>query len=174
MVPKVYGVDRTIAELKRVEPTAIKGIRADLRSAAEPIATTIMSAIPGDAPIRGMRHKGRTGWNKGAVKARVKTDFSRKASNRGYAIVSIWVGGRRAKKGQAPTPGTAALQMADMAGRGTGFKTPKGRAMINALNNAPSRYVWKKAEQQVPNVSREILISLEKTSAKINKNLVVK
>jgi hypothetical protein len=174
MVPKVYGIDRTIRELKQVEPTAIKGVRKDLRSAAEPIATTIYSALPSEAPIRGMRHKGRTGWDKSAIKAKVKTDFSRKASNRGYAIVSIWVGGRRAKKGQAPVRGTAALQMADMAGRGKGFKTPSGKGMIQALSDSPSRYVWKKAEQQIPQISAEILLSLEKTSAKINKNLVVK
>jgi hypothetical protein len=168
MVPKVYGIDATIRELKKVEPTAIKDLRKELRVAAEPIATTIRSSLPSQAPIRGMRHKGRTGWNVSAVRTKVKTDFSKKASARGYAIVSIWVGG---KKG---TPGTAALQIADMAGRGRTTKTAKGRAMIRALNGAPSRYVWKKAEQQLPGISREILISLEKTSAKVNKNLVVK
>ena len=168
MVAKVYGIDATIRELKNVEPESIKHLRSDLRSAAEPIALTIRAALPTSAPIRGMRHKGRTAWNISKIKVKAKTNFSRKAATRGYGIVSIWVGG---KKG---TPGTAALQMADMAGRGRGFKTPSGRAMISALKDAPSRYVWKKAEQQIPKISQEMLLSLESTSKKINRNLVVK
>ena len=164
---RVYGIDATIRELKQVEPTAIKELRKDLRVAAEPIAASIRGNIPSEAPIRGMRHKGRTGWNVSRVKTKVKTDFSRRSANRGYAIVSIWVGGKRG------TPGTAALQMADMAGRGKGSKSQRGRAMINALNAAPSRYIWKKAEQQIPLINAEILLSLEKTSHKVNKNLVV-
>lgn len=167
MAPRVYGIDATIRELKQVEPTAINDLRKELRVAAEPIATTIRGSIPSEAPIRGMRHKGRTGWNTSAIKTKVKTDFSRKASNRGYAIASIWVGG---KKG---TPGTAALQMADMAGRGRSTRTRQGRAMISKLSGIPSRYVWKKAEQQIPQISAEMLLSLEKTSKKINKKLVV-
>lgn len=168
MVQRVYGIDRTISELKQVEPKAINDLRKNLRVAAEPIASTIKTALPSDAPIRGMRHKGRTGWNISKIQVKPKTNFSRKAATRGYAIVSIWVGG---KKG---TPGTAALQMADMAGRGRTTKTRQGRAMVKKLSGVPSRYVWKKAEQQIPQISAEILVSLEKTSASVNKNLVVK
>lgn len=164
---KVYGIDRTVRELKAVDKNLVNGMRKDLKRAAEPIAATIKSNLPSQPPIRGMRHKGRTGWNVSLIKTKVKTDFSRRASARGDAIVSIWVGG---KKG---TPGTAGLQIADMAGRGTSTQTAQGRAMIRKLSGAASRYVWKKAEQQLPEINREILISIEKTSVKINKNLVV-
>lgn len=170
---RVYGIDRTVRELKAVDQSLVKGMRADMKVAAEPIAANIRSGLPSQAPIRGMRHKGRTGWNVSAIKATVKTNFSRRASARGNAIVSIWVGGKRTKKGAPGTPGTAALQIADMAGRGRSTSTAQGRAMIRALSGAPSRYVWKKAEEQVPQINREILVSIEKTSAKINKNLVV-
>ena len=40
---KVYGVDRTIRELKQVEPQAVNNLRKDLRSAVEPIALSIIS-----------------------------------------------------------------------------------------------------------------------------------
>jgi hypothetical protein len=45
--------------------------------------------------------------------------------------------------------------------------------MVSALGSSPSRYVWKSAERKKDQVEREILISLEKTSAKVNRNLVV-
>lgn len=164
---KVYGIDRTIRELKQVEPDAIKNLRTELRSAAEPIALSIKAELPVSAPIRGMRHRGRTGWDTSRIKPTVKTNFSKRAANRGYSLVSIWVGGKKGSKG------TAGLQIADMAGRGRRTITPQGRAMISALGANPSRYVWKSAERKKDQVEREILISLEKTSAKVNRNLVV-
>lgn len=187
MVQRVYGIDRTIRELKEVEPKAINALRKDLRIAAEPIAQTIKSGLPSEAPTRGMRHKGRTGWNISKISVKPKTNFSRRASARGYSIVSIWVGG---KKG---TTGAAGLQIADMSGRRGNVRTSgrtksytkngvetshringQGRGLQKKLRAAPSRYVWKKAEQQIPQISSEILLSLEKTSVSINKNLMVK
>jgi hypothetical protein len=165
--PKVYGIDATIRELKQVEPSAINQLRKDLRVAVEPVAISIRSAIPGSAPIRGMRHKGRTGWDASQIKTVVKTNFSKKASARGYSIVSIWVGGKKGARG------TAALQIADMAGRKSGRKTRQGSALIAKLGGLPSRYVWKQAEQQIPVISAQVLVSLEKTSKQVNKNLVV-
>jgi hypothetical protein len=184
---KVYGVDRTIRELKQVEPQAVNNLRKDLRSAAEPIALSIKAGLPVSAPISGMRHRGRTAYNSSAIKATPRTNFSKRAAARGYSLVSIWVGG---KKG---TVGAAGLQIADMSGRRgkvrssgrTRTYTRNGMEMTHAIRGQArglykelpgraSRFVWKQAEGKTQQIEREILVSLEKTTRQANKNLVVK
>lgn len=187
--PRVYGVDQTIATLRLVEGSFVTQARRDLRSAAEPVATNIMNWIPDAPPLSGMKHNGRTSWNRSNIKATVKTSFSKRAARNEHSLVSIWVGG---KKG---TKGAAALQIADMAGRrnqvstGSSRKYTKngktvthrlngqGAALIDGLGkrySSPSRFVWRGAMSQLPKVTSDVLVILEKVSAKINAKLVVK
>ena len=187
--PRVYGVDQTIATLRLVEGTIVTAARRDLRSAAEPVATNIMSWIPDSPPLSGMKHTGRTSWDRSNIKATVRTNFSKRAARNEHSIVSIWVGG---KKG---TKGAAGLQIADMAGkrnqtsRGeTREYTRRGRpqkhmvngqgaALINNLGAryaTPSRFVWRGAMSQLPKIRSDVLVILEKVSAELNAKLVVK
>jgi hypothetical protein len=186
---KVYGVDQTIATLRLVESSIVTTARKDLKKAAEPLATNIMSWIPDAPPLSGMRHNGRTGWDRGSIKATVRTNFSKRAARNEYSIVSIWVGG---KKG---TTGAAGLQIADMAGkrnkttRGESREyTRRGRKQTHALNGqgaalinnlgaryaSPSRFVWRGALSQLPKIQSDVLVILEKVSAQINAKLVIK
>ena len=187
--PKVYGVDQTIATLRLVEGNFVNTARKDLRNAAEPVATNIMSWIPDAPPLSGMKHSGRTSWNRSNIKATVKTSFSKRAARNEHSLVSIWVGG---KKG---TKGAAGLQIADMAGRRNKVSTglsrkyeKNGRTVRHKLNgqgaalidnlgarySSPSRFVWRGAMSQLPKVTSDVLVILEKVSAKVNAKLVVK
>jgi hypothetical protein len=135
----------------------------------------------------GMNHKGRTGWNKAAIKVTVKTSFSKRTQKNQTSLVSIYVGG---KKG---TYGAAGLQIADMAGRRNRVKSGgrtrdyaykggtrshaingQGRSMIEKLQGRPSRYVWRAAMLHMTTVQTSVLQSLDKVSKQVNQNLVVK
>jgi hypothetical protein len=187
--PRVYGVDQTIATLRLVEGTIVTAARRDLKNAAEPLATNIMSWIPDSPPLSGMKHTGRTSWDRSNIKATVRTNFSKRAAQNEHSIVSIWVGG---KKG---TKGAAGLQIADMAGkrnqtsrgqtkpytrRGrsqTHLVNGQGAALINNLGAryaTPSRFVWRGAMSQLPKIRSDVLVILEKVSAELNAKLVIK
>ena len=187
METRVYGVQQTIRELKAVEPKAINELRKDLRTSLEPLNATIKAGIPTVAPLRGMRHNGRTAYKPQSIKVKSQTNFSKRSERNGYALVSIWVG---PKAGQE---GAAGFQIADMAGKANKVKSGRsrayagrpnghrlngqGRAMIDYLNgrwSPASRFVWRRVESQMPTIQREILVTLQKVSERVNKNLVVK
>jgi hypothetical protein len=188
--PQVYGVQETISKLKSVEPELFKRARSDLRVAVEPVANSIKAYIPNEAPLRGMRHNGRTSWQPSNIKVSVRTDFSRRAFSQERALVKVVVGG---KKG---TRGAAGLQIADMAGkrgkvrnsgrtgeyqkRGTTMRhrlNGQGRSMIDYLTGnwgTPSRFVWRAAELHRSTVQTSVLQTLDKISADVNKQMWTK
>jgi len=189
ITPKVYGIDQTITTLRFVEKEFVATARKDLRKAAEPVARSIKDWIPDAPPLSGMRHTGRTSWNRSDIKVSVRTNFTRRAARNEHSIVSIWVGG---KKG---TNGAAGLQIADMAGRRNQVSRGRsreyqrrGRTQTHALNGqgsalisnlgaryaTPSRFVWRGAMLQLPLITSDILVILEKVSAEVNRKLVFK
>lgn len=192
---QVFGIDETIAELKMLDENLVKSLRKDLVTTVRPIAQSIKAYIPSQPPLMGrasdrnggMNHSGRTAWNKSAIKVSVRTSFTKKTVRNESAIVSIRVGGK------GDTPGSAALQIADMAGRknrtrsgrtrsyaykgGTRTHTlnGQGRAMIDYLNGrrgSSSRFVWRAAMIQLPAVQSAVLVSLDEASKKVNARLV--
>lgn len=58
----VTGVKETVAALKWADQNAIKKLRQELKGVMQSEISTIVSGIPAFAPIRGMRHNGRTKW----------------------------------------------------------------------------------------------------------------
>ncbi len=187
---QVYGVQDTIRILKTVEPELLKQARKDLRVAAEPMAANIRDYIPNQAPLRGMRHNGRTSWQPNNIKVSIKTDFSKRAFTREQPLVKVVVGG---KKGMV---GTAGLQIADMAGRANKVRTSgrtrqydrmgssrthringQGKAMIEYLNGnwgRASRFVWRAAELHRSKVQTSVIGTLDKISKEFNNKLMVK
>jgi hypothetical protein len=192
---QVYGIPETIKQLELLPNKLTNQARIDLRVAAEPMRASIQSYLPDAPPLMGrqfdrnggMNHKGRTGWNKAAIKVTVKTSFSKRTQKNQTSLVSIYVGG---KKG---TYGAAGLQIADMAGRRNRVKSGgrtrdyaykggtrshaingQGRSMIEKLQGRPSRYVWRAAMLHMTTVQTSVLQSLDKVSKQVNKNLVVK
>lgn len=192
---QVYGIPETIKELELLPKKLVNEARKGLRVAAEPMKASIQSYLPDAPPLMGrqfdrnggMNHKGRTGWNKAAIKVTVKTSFSKRTQKNQTALVSIYVGG---KKG---TYGAAGLQIADMAGRRNKVRksgrtrdyaykggtrshaiSGQGAYMIDKLQGRPSRYVWRAAMLHMGTVQQSVLQSLDKVSKQVNKNLVVK
>jgi hypothetical protein len=194
---QVFGIDETIAELKMLDENLVKDLRKDLTASVRPIAQSIKAYIPSQPPLMGrssdrnggMNHNGRTAWNKSAVKVSVRTSFTRKTARNESSIVSIRVGGK------GDSPGSAALQIADMAGRRNRTRTGttrsyaykggtrthtlngQGRAMIDYLNSrrgSSSRFVWRAANLQLPAVQAAVLVSLENAGKKVSARLVTK
>jgi hypothetical protein len=112
-----------------------------------------------------MIHNGRTGWNPSGISAKVKTNFSKKAERTGASLVSIVVGG----KGKS-SKGSAAFQIADMAGRKAKGKTRSGKAMISKLNaqKKASRYVYPAAERELPYVRDQVVGTIRKLTKTYN------
>jgi hypothetical protein len=146
---RVVGIAEVAKTLRETEKDLVNRARKDLRTGAKPVADAVKQNIPTEAPLRGMVHSGRTAWQPSGVKVTVRTNFTKKAERKGYQLVSI-VAGARGKS----APGSAAFQIADMAGRKAKGNTRSGRAMIRKLNSTAraSRYVYPAALRQVPYV----------------------
>ena len=194
---RVTGVAATVKVLKTIDKEIINTARRDLRSGAQPVANAIKSAIPSESPLkgksgstsatRGMIHNGRTRWQPAGVKVTVRTNFTMKAQRNGYSLVSIIVGSR----GKS-TEGSAAFQIADMAGRKNasgrsgaikpyaykgGTRTHRnngqGRGLINKLNSIAkaSRYVYPTAEREIPYIINQVEGTIKGISTSLSNEL---
>lgn len=180
---QLVGVKDTLAELKRVQPAVYKQLVKDIRRIAQPAVTRISNAIPAVAPLSGMNHNGKSAWSDVKVGVRV-TPGSRAA-----------VGGTEARLVQIETKSTGdkyGVEMIDMAGRGSGTgrrpsnlsksferngqtiryrKNGQGQAMIRNLRGSASRYVYPSVELVTPQITAEVLQSLDVAAASINRKL---
>ena len=156
---RVVGMAEVAKTLKTLDNDLIKQARKDLRTGAKPVADAVKANIPNEAPLRGMIHNGRTGWQPSGVKVTVKTNFSKKAERKGESLVSI-VAGAQGKNSM----GAASFQIADMAGRKAKGNTASGRAMIRKLNSSgrASRYVYPAALRQLPYVEDVVRGTIKK------------
>lgn len=163
---KPTGMAEVVVILNGIDKDIVKRARKDLRTAVEPIVRSVKSNIPREAPLRGMQHIGRTGWNLSGVRVVVKTNFSKKAQRRGSQLVSIVAG----SKGL----GGAAFEIADMAGRKSRGSTRSGKAMIRELNNTSgkaSRFVYPAAESLLPYVENQVRDTIRKLQKEYTQRL---
>lgn len=165
---KVTGVVYTVNQLKDLDKKIINQARKDLRTGAQPVARAVKANIPTESPLVGMVHNGRTAWKPSGVKVTIRTNFSKKAERKGFSLVSI-VAGSRGKFAQ----GSAAFQIADIAGRKARGKTASGRAMINKLNSKgrASRYVYPAALREIPYIINEVKGTIKGLSKSLNNEL---
>jgi hypothetical protein len=160
---KVTGMAEVVATLNGFDKTIVRQARIDLKTALDPVVRSVRSNIPREAPMSGMQHMGRTGWNLSGVKVNVRVNFSKRAERRGNQLVSIVAGG----KGQ----GGAAFAISDMAGRRTSGKTRAGRNMVKVLNErngSASRFVYPAAEAALPYVENQLRGTIRELSRKYN------
>lgn len=180
---QLVGVKETLAELKRVQPEVYKQLVKDIKRIAQPAVTRISNAIPSVAPLSGMNHNGKSAWSD--VKVDVRVTPSSRAG----------MGGTEARLVQIETKSTGdhyGVEMADMAGRGSGTgrrpsnlskpferngktirytKNGQGQAMIRNLRGSASRYVYPSVELVTPQIQSEVLQSLDKAALSINRKL---
>ena len=164
----VVGIPETIKVLRSIDKQIVNDARKDLRTGVMPVVNAIKANIPNEAPLRGMVHNGRTGWNPAGIGVKTKTDFSKRAVKNESSLVSIIVGG----KGRSSS-GAAAFQMADMAGKKRSGNTASGRAMISRLNaqRQASRYVWPAALREIPFIEDVVNGTIKKLTETLNERL---
>lgn len=164
-----YGLQQALKNLQKIDPAARRALLKDIKTAADPLVTTINSRVPTSAPLRGMQHKGRTGWDK-VKKVQVSLNTrkpKRNLTNPGHEFISVV---RIVTKG-------APVAIADMAGKagGTSSRAPIERRRPNfanaltAVEGQPSRFMWRNIEQlqrQAENAMKPIIEKVMSDSQK--------
>ncbi len=143
------GLKEALRDLQKVTPALRREISKDLLNVVrETIVAPIVDTIPSSSPLSGMDHAGRTGWRKASQQKGVVAKIdTRKARRRNLQQGAEWesVG---VVKVQTKT---AALAIADMAGRGpnkTRNSNPKKARpdfesyLTSKLGRGPSRFIW--------------------------------
>jgi hypothetical protein len=92
-----------VKTLEFIEPGLRKQFVKDIKSGIKPLADTIAAKVPVQAPLSGMRHRGRTAW--AGVTASV---YASPGGGKSGSVARIEIYGRGDKK--------AALKIADLAG----------------------------------------------------------
>lgn len=179
---EVRGLRETLLELKQVQPTLYKELVSDMNRLTGPLQAGVMQRIPSDLRMKGFRHRGRTAWNKGAIKSQAKVSTRKPRGNTPTSLVKLVFS-------------SPSLEIADMAGHRNSRKRKnamsrqyrkngremrhrlngQGAEMIGRLNSngAPSRFVWPAVERQEGRIREAVLQSMEQASEVVNRNLLV-
>ncbi|MGA1505566.1 MAG: hypothetical protein ACO37V_03215, partial [Ilumatobacteraceae bacterium] len=62
MKAQVVGLKETLRDLNKLDKELSKEIRKDIRKTVRPLVDAINASVPAGAPLSGMAHSGRTGW----------------------------------------------------------------------------------------------------------------
>lgn len=189
---QLIGVKETLQQLQAVQPEVYKKMIEDIKVILQPAVSAIENNVPKVSPLystkhnrNGMEHNGRSALAPVKVTPRVLV------SSRAYY-------GTEAKFVQIESHslnGKFGFEMIDMAGRGTGRgRRPRpitreyaykggtrkhrlngqGEAMIRKLNESSgkaSRYTYPAVEKSFVKVQAQVLRTLDKAVAKINRKL---
>jgi len=169
MSVEIKGVAEAIRTLNKVEPGLRRKMVKELRDAVKPLVEDINSSIPGEAPLSGMVHNGRTSWNRRkTVVTKVDARKPRRHNNKpGYNMLSVVRVGTR----------DAATAIADMAGKAGGgsSRAPLSRRRPNfasQLGGTPSRYLWPAAERNLDAIERNVAEIAKEIQTQANKELM--
>jgi len=171
MKAQVVGLKETLRDLNKLDKELSKEIRKDIRNVVQPLADAITQSVPGGAPLSGMDHNGRTGWNnRRKVAVKLDTRKPRRYVDRPGRTVTNVV---RVTTKDAPTA------IVDMAGRagGNASRAPQARQRPNfasALTSRlgpPSRFMWRTAEGQLDEIQRNITPIIERVEKAMNRDL---
>jgi hypothetical protein len=163
----VQGVQDTIQLLRRVQPESLAQLRRDIKNDAglNAAASSIRAEIPPVAPLSGMmNHNGRTQYRIPTVAPVFKPPRQNLRSNEASLVTIV----------TTPPKDGVGFEIADMAGRGTGGRTPRGRAMIANLAKKASRYVYPGFEKKQEGIEQGVKRILDNYAAKVNVKLKVR
>lgn len=163
------GLKEALRDLQKVNPALRRQLSKEMLGIVrETMVAPIVDSIPNSAPLRGMEHQKRTGWNKANQRAGViaKID-TRKARRRNLQQGAQW----ESVGTVVVRTKTAALTITDMAGRGsnqTRNQNPN-RARPNfaadlsrKLGRGPSRFMWFAGERNIDATMRRLEPVVEK------------
>jgi hypothetical protein len=171
MKAQVVGLKETLRDLNKLDKELSKEIRRDIRKTVQPLADKINQAIPGGPPLSGMAHSGRTGWaNRRKVAVKLDTRKPRRYIDRPGRIVTNVV---RVTTKDAPTA------IVDMAGRAGGSQSrapfsrqrPNFSSALTSRLGPPSRFMWREAEDALPEIERETLAIVRRVETIMNRDL---
>jgi hypothetical protein len=163
----VQGVKDTIQLLRRVQPESLAQLRRDIKNdpGLNAAASSIRSEIPAVAPLSGMmNHNGRTQYRIPTVKPVFKAPRQNLRANESSLITLVTT---------SPKDGIG-FEIVDMAGRGTGGRSARGRAMLANLAKKASRYVYPGFEKKEEGIEQGIKRILDNYAAKVNVKLKVR
>jgi hypothetical protein len=171
MKAQVVGLKETLRDLNKLDKELSKEIRKDIRKVVQPLADAITASVPAQAPLSGMAHSGRTGWqNRKKVAVKLDTRKPRRYVNRpGRSTVNVV----RVTTKDAPT---AITDMAGKAG-GAASRAPQSRRRPNfsrALTSRlgpPSRFMWRTAENQIDDIQKDMMPIIKRVERIMNKDL---
>jgi len=171
MKAQVVGLKETLRDLNKLDKELSKEIRKDIRKVVQPLADAITASVPSGAPLSGMAHSGRTGWDK-RKKVAVKLDTRkprRYVDRPGRTVVNVV----RVTTKDAPT---AIVDMAGKAG-GSASRAPQSRqrpnfsrALTSRLGPA-SRFMWRTAEDRLDDVQKDMKPIIDRVEKIMNRNL---
>lgn len=171
MKAQVVGLKETLRDLNKLDKELSKEIRKDIRKVVQPLANAITASVPAQAPLSGMAHSGRTGWqNRKKVAVKLDTRKPRRYVDRPGRTVTNVV---RVTTKDAPT---AITDMAGKAG-GSASRAPLNRQRPNfsrALTSRlgePSRFMWRTAENQIDDIQRDMKPIIARVEKIMNRNL---
>ena len=163
----VQGVQDTIQLLRRVQPESLAQLRRDIKNdpGLNAAASSIRSEIPAVAPLSGMmNHNGRTQYRIPTVKPVFKAPRQNLRANESSLITLVTT---------SPKDGIG-FEIVDMAGRGTGGRSARGRAMLANLAKKASRFVYPGFEKKQEGIERGVLKILEDYANKVNVKLRIR
>jgi hypothetical protein len=171
MKAQVVGLQETLRDLNKLDKELSKEIRKDIRKVVQPLADAITASVPSGAPLSGMAHSGRTGWEK-RKKVAVKLDTRkprRHVDRPGRTTINVV----RVTTKDAPTA------IADMAGKagGTRSRAPMARRRPNfsraltARLGPPSRFMWRTAEKEIDEIQKDMMPIIHRVERIMNRDL---
>jgi hypothetical protein len=173
MKAQVVGFKEALRDLNKLDKELSKEIRRDIRKTVKPLVDAINASVPSEAPLSGMAHSGRTGWqNRKKVAVKLDTRKPRRYIGRpGRTITSVV----RVTTKDAPTAIT------DMAGKAGGsgakskspiqYRRPNFSRALTARLAQPSRFMWPTAEDQIPDIEDELKTIIKRVEKIMNRDL---
>jgi hypothetical protein len=164
---EVSGLKEALKEINKIDKKLRREITKDFEKAAAPMVEAMRADVPLTPPLSGFANKSKTQWKKNEQKSiRVKLDTRKpRKQTPGAQYESLGVVKIRTT--------TAGMSMFDMAGK-NGGKTPRGEAMINALQSRfgnPSRAMWPNAERKTQEVEANLEQVVKKVQTEITRIL---
>ena len=161
MTIEMKGLGETLRDLSKIEPDLRRTLNREIRTVIKPLVEDINSRIPKTAPLSGMNHNGRTGWNNRKT-AVIKIDARRPRRNVNATSTTKPVSVVRIITRGAP------VAIADMAGKAGGTKSrrePKYQRpnFADAIPGDASRYMW----FQIENKLGPVIAEMEKVVADV-------
>jgi hypothetical protein len=163
---QVKGVAETMRELGKINPSLKRELNKDIRKVLKPMLTEITQSIPTLAPLPGMIHNGRTGWNN-RKNPLIKIDMRKPRRNLNEPRMSVPVNIVRITTKGAP------VAIVDMAGKAGGTKSRREAKyqrpnFARDLPGEASRYMWRNAEKTLASVEREMNDTIQRVVRQAN------